>query len=824
VYKVKCLRVGEEFNLHCQLLDYIDVLKKFLNEVNEEGKIIPCRANVQVGSFYFVQAADDKKWKRVQLVKVEESQAIVHFIDEATQDAVSVNQVFMRSKDFISKSPPQTTIEVKLRDLNHSNIRKNALNEWLSNNVIDQTLNLADVSCKETTIEANVFFEDVKSSINNQISEQFSISGEVTLIDETISTLESTTQSELCPEIKDFTQTSINDSEISGIEPLSSTLNNTISTPKNSAPFPKAQLDAFEKVLCTYVGSSQAVSFQLLKYETVLNVITELLVDAPAEAINEDVIRVGMACIARSVEDGNWYRGEIISIGLQGYGVLFIDFGNCEVVPAANLREVFDVRFMQPATCVTCNLAKTLSLDEEKTKEWLEDNCIDQMFHASFTDPASASPSATITFVDKIGIASVNDILQTQFSSGAELTLDEKPPHKIEYIKGIEVETTIDQHDLKWMVPRTGSYEKVVCASLLGHNMLNFQLVRLQKKLDKLMSDIANGLDDLKGPRFLEKDSPCIAQFTDLQWYRARIRQPHDGYATVEFVDFGNVDEVIVEDIRGIRSEYLNEPVFCLKCRLHDVEIPLENQESAEEYLNKTVVEDAPEVFIRIVQYHPDTQIADVVLIQEGHDINEFFRMSYGSVDSILRDCDVRLFDKVKITIPSTQNLSSFWCMLHESSDERERMMKEMNEKCPSLEPVVDVEVDQKCCALSQDGNWYRATVEEIVESKAKVLMVDVGFSEKVELTALRPITPKFLMLPVQGFMASFFNLRPLNDGWSDEAVEFFNTICKDEVLTATILNYTDQIRSVALSKSNEDQVYELLSNRKFAVAKSPQI
>ena len=827
-YNVKFIAVGENLTLYCQMLDLFDKLKQLSKEAEQNEGAFTRANKVETGSFYLMKSKADKKWKRIQVTHIgEDGMGHVFCFDDATQEVITLKDIFNLPKDLCSMLP-RVTIVVKMHNVHISDIQEQQTKCWLSI-MTGQEFKIDIVNYKESVAEAIVYLPNIPESINDQIYDKFSI-GDATPCDQTISTLETTDQSNdqsnLYSEIKDSTQTSICGSEISGVEPLSSTIDTTVSSPLLSCfkTFPKAQLDQSEKVLCTYVASSSHASFQLLKYENVLNIITELLVDAPPEPFSEDLLRIGMAVIAQSVEDGNWYRGEIRSVLPDGYDILFIDFGNHETVPASHLREVFDVRFMQPATCITCKLENISDVDELKAKDWLEENCIDETFNAFFENLSGDHPSITIRFADKAGIDSVNEIVQSHFGYSPRVhNVSSNTQQKIEYKKDFNVETQMDAHKIKWIVPERGSYEKAICVSLTSYNHLNFHLVRLNPKLDKLMSDIANDVESLSGVRVLERHAPCIAQFSDLQWYRARILEPAEGYASVEFLDYGNTDDVIVEDIRTTRPDYLDEPVYCLKCRLHNVEI--QNHESAEEYIKKTVIEDSPEVTIRIVDVDMKSLVVDIILIQEEHNINEFLRSSYGYVDNILRDCDIKLFDKVKITIPPTANLSLFWCILHESKGERDKMMQQMNSICPTLGlvPVTDLKKDMTCCALAGNGNWCRADIQNVTSDVVTVLMVDFGSVEEVKVCNVRLLPSEFLKLPIQGFKASIFNLRPLNDGWSKDAVDFFNKSCQEDVLTATVLNCTDQIRSLAIFKSNGDQMYELLSNGSFAV-KSPQV
>jgi len=73
------------------------------------------------------------------------------------------------------------------------------------------------------------------------------------------------------------------------------------------------------------------------------------------ESISEDIrnsahtqpvllnLEVGQACVARFSEDGEWYRGQVSSLGdsvSSAVEIWFVDFGNSESVPRDNVRAI----------------------------------------------------------------------------------------------------------------------------------------------------------------------------------------------------------------------------------------------------------------------------------------------------------------------------------------------------------------------------------------------------------------------------------------------------------------------------------------------------
>jgi Tudor domain len=42
--------------------------------------------------------------------------------------------------------------------------------------------------------------------------------------------------------------------------------------------------------------------------------------------------KIGTPCVAQYIEDNSWYRGKILALGSQEAEVLFVDYGNKQMV------------------------------------------------------------------------------------------------------------------------------------------------------------------------------------------------------------------------------------------------------------------------------------------------------------------------------------------------------------------------------------------------------------------------------------------------------------------------------------------------------------
>ncbi|XP_056659734.1 tudor domain-containing protein 1 isoform X5 [Monodelphis domestica] len=111
-------------------------------------------------------------------------------------------------------------------------------------------------------------------------------------------------------------------------------------------------------------------------------------------------------------------------------------------------------------------------------------------------------------------------------------------------------------------------------------------------------------------------------------------------------------------------------------------------------------------------------------------------------------------------------------------------------------------EIGEPCCAyFTDDGNWYRALVKEILPNETvKVHFVDYGNIEEVTADKLRRMSSKFLKLPFQGIRCWLVDIKPRNKHWSKEATARFQMCVAGIKLQAKVVDLTDNGAGVELT------------------------
>lgn len=601
---------------------------------------------------------------------------------------------------------------------------------------------------------------------------------------------------------------------------------------KDVVVFLPSSVNSEEEVICTFVESPIKICCQLVRHESLFQAISALTEAPPADAMPVAHFAKGKAVVAKSVDDGAWYRAAILAKNESSVSVLYVDFGNKEEVPEANLIELYNDQLLAPPCCESIILQDVFQadLDCDKVTTWLNTECIDQQLRLETSKNEAGEYQAYVYFSGERSEQSLNDMIYAQFSSEDEVVEDDVIEEEDNNgVNNGEPTVVCPESGLRQFPKATvtaGTSENAICTVVDTPTVIRCQLGKYQKKLERLYNVISTQIETLSGMRFLEEGAPCLAQYVDLSWCRARILSASEATTRVEFVDFGNVDDVINEDFRVIRPEWVSDPEFCVKCILDGVHILPENEVDAIEYLNRTLVDDAARVTLDIQKVDNEKNECHVILNQNGVDINDFLRKTYGPIECVYRERHVALGEKVKVTIPLTSTLSKFYCVFDDTRTEVDGMMADLNKvyssaDCPSPS---DLQVDMPCC-VRINNKWYRGKVTKISDH-AEVLLVDYGLVESVPASDVRTLISSFFKLEMQAVCCSLFDLRPLKNTntWSKDAVEYFNAVCNGKVLSATVVKYYDDMCYVALVLESGDTIYELLTRENHAETKERRL
>lgn len=119
----------------------------------------------------------------------------------------------------------------------------------------------------------------------------------------------------------------------------------------------------------------------------------------------------------------------------------------------------------------------------------------------------------------------------------------------------------------------------------------------------------------------------------------------------------------------------------------------------------------------------------------------------------------------------------------------------------------------QPCvCQFSEDEKWYRAEIYKILEpGRVRILYVDFGNLEDVDISFLRQMRPEWLAYPLQHYRASVDNVEVVDETKMDEIFQFLDEYA-GTIQKATIF-CLEPLQVVLLEKDTGLTLYSGLLN-----------
>ncbi|XP_059099978.1 tudor domain-containing protein 6 isoform X2 [Peromyscus eremicus] len=328
------------------------------------------------------------------------------------------------------------------------------------------------------------------------------------------------------------------------------------------------------------------------------------------------------ACLAKRTASGRWSRALISGAqSLEHIRVVFVDYGDKEVVSMKNILSVSDAFLKVRAQAFRCSLYNLIQPTGDNPFVW-DDKAV-QAF-SGFIDNAwqnNLELKCTIFALasrDDEEWFSVVDLL-TPFQSACHFLVEKRLARPVKLQKPLEPSVQLrsyyySTHDLK-----IGSEELVYVTHVEDPWTFYCQLARNTNILEQLSYNIvqlSKALVNLKASTLIP-GTLCLAKYTDGNWYRGIIieKEPYK----VFFVDFGNTYIASDHLLPIPRDAYdvLLLPMQAVKCSLSD--IPHHMPEEVPAWFQETVLDKSLKALV--VAKDPDGRLI-IELYDEGIQIN----------------------------------------------------------------------------------------------------------------------------------------------------------------------------------------------------------
>ena len=847
-----------QFSLY--MAKHLDLLMNLLQEyyTSSTGSAQRClkSAECKVGMFAAAQYSADDLWYRAILTTVQKSDVEVFFVDFGNREFVPFSKVKQLNSEF-AKLPAQA-IPCCLAELAPA-----GGNDW-NNEVTDKLYEL--VYGKSIVAQIRGHSDLSEMSFNVMVSE---VKLEVSLIDSSVGIDSDLISCGMAVHVSPAP---------SPVPTHTAIVQETGNSTKTCLTFPTFTIGQVCESSVSLIDSPSSFWIQLPSAEDNLAILNDkMAVCYTSDRVDHlaSVSTVGSICCAKYSEDESWYRGVVKSISSKGVEVCFVDYGNSEVITPSDVK-VLESKFQAlPVQAIECKLYNCFPLPDSET--W-SDNAIGVFSHLVLDKDLSIK---FVAQVDNVWEVEVNcegedvtaQLLHTGLVASPEMMAEvsETPPE-------VALPVVITAVELQ-----PGHTYPVYIAFNDAPNKFYCQLVSDSDKLENLMAEIADFYNGNHLEPLIEVNAYCVAQYSgNSAWYRAKIVSiDPNGEVEVHFIDYGNSENVLPNQILALESRFTSLPAQALCCTLlpnvSDIQFP---QNVLDTFFSLDLTQ--------------EFKIKVTGSAGERHLVNLYDPSGYLINDSILRLCegaeevmlstplplqsqsqsqsqlqlppqsmapsppqrpplnlnteqlpatkqDQSNFPLLKYHVGQTLDVyishvyspTSFYCQPLELTADLDNMMAKLGAFTSGGGPLEQLDANkfqpgQVCIArYSFDQELYRAKVEGEVDGEILITFVDYGNCESTSPENIFQIPPQFLSVPTQAIHCSVFDGLDASMEWSKEQVtQFQGLIPESDHLNLKICGVSGihQQYFVEISGNGEKMEFSSLLEQQIDQATAAQI
>ncbi|XP_034554939.1 tudor domain-containing protein 6 [Notolabrus celidotus] len=581
-------------------------------------------------------------------------------------------------------------------------------------------------------------------------------------------------------------------------------------------------------------------------------------IQSPGEIFQQFEGNSGDQCLVQI--DGTWYRSRIVSRHGSKYSVFLIDKGVTFNTSSSELAWGQKKHFCLPPEVEFCVLANVLPLSAENrwssvaleflrslsgksVKAHVQDVLL---LHRAFVlhIPCISKQMYEMGIAKKMSPDIFQDfVLKTlQSHSGAEVSA----------ATGLTSEGEGERLHKKeiFMYPelQAGTVETVTVTDVTNPHRIFCQLKVFSQELRKLSERITQCCEGRKTTCLVGPDIigfPCAARGSDGRWYRSVLQQvlPTNQVVEVLNVDYGTKQFVQVENVRPLATDFFRMPVVTYMCSLHGI---VDNgvgwTASQVDYLKTLLLN---KTMIAKFEYQSISEGVYYVTLygDENTNINKLFASNMScslESDKMLGDYAIRnvpsrrqhppqqdrserkmsekeegkgVVEKLPTedlslnsshvaVIQHVSDPSEFWIQTQNYANELDEIMDRIHYlyKDSVNTDVRNPTVGLYCASKAEDGDFYRAAVTEVGETKVKVFFVDYGNTEDVDRSNIRMLPDEFKKLPRLALKCTLAGIRPKGQKWSESACEVFIKATEDKALNLHVSGKYDMCYVVQLA------------------------
>lgn len=318
----------------------------------------------------------------------------------------------------------------------------------------------------------------------------------------------------------------------------------------------------------------------------------------------------------------------------------------------------------------------------------------------------------------------------------------------------------------------------------------------------------------------------CAAKCSDDLWYRAKIISCTETTAYVNYIDYGNSEEVALEFIMALAPQFHEFPQLAVNATL-SVALVGTDAEQINILQTHMMNKELTAVFYNV----HSKWIVD--LIESGEKLSDKFR----SLNLVREEeegvppqpapqtQEPRATCQTDVYVSHTDSPSQLWLQQTDNSAALNQIQKNLQLEVSNF-PTIDgvPEEGTLCVAIySFDENWYRAEVLDADEDITTVRFIDYGNTDVIDKADhIRQMPDTWKNIERYAFKCKLDVIPAGTEDWSQATCDRFEElVMSDDALQATIL--TDAVPKRVELFVNGKSVSEILVEEKHAVKVSSE-
>lgn len=131
---------------------------------------------------------------------------------------------------------------------------------------------------------------------------------------------------------------------------------------------------------------------------------------------------------------------------------------------------------------------------------------------------------------------------------------------------------------------------------------------------------------------------------------------------------------------------------------------------------------------------------------------------------------------------------SEFYCQIEEDSSKLQLLMKSIEDIYASGADglsLTNFTIGSPCCAMYDDGAWYRGKIKKVDVDTCDIFFVDYGNTDPVPKSKIKKLRNDLYRWPSQAVCCKVFNVSPKSGDWSDGEIDVFTDKALDKSFIA---------------------------------------